>query len=65
MIHSISIATVYDVIILSDAVSIYSVELFTESVTLNTISLLKEMQLFQAMIFSLTGFPFWELIYGH
>ena len=38
MIHNISIATVYDVIILSDDVSIYSVDLFKEIVTVNTVS---------------------------
>ena len=38
VIHNISIATVYDIIILSDDVSIYSVDLFKEIVTLNTIS---------------------------
>ena len=38
MIHNISIATVYDVIILSDNVSIYSVDLFKAIVTLNTVS---------------------------
>ena len=37
MINNISIATVYDVIILSDA-SIYSVDLFKEIVALNTVS---------------------------
>ena len=38
VIHNVSIATVYDVIILSDDVSIYSVGLFKEIVTLNTVS---------------------------
>ena len=38
MIHNISIATVYDVIILSDDVSKYSVDLFKEIVTLNNVS---------------------------
>ena len=38
MIHNISIATVYDVIILSDDVRIYSVYLFKEIVTSNTLS---------------------------
>ena len=38
VIHNISIATVYDVIILSDDVSIYSLDLFKEIVTLNTVS---------------------------
>ena len=35
------------------------------SVTLNTISLLKEVQLFQARNVFTYGFPVWELIYGH
>ena len=39
MIHNISIATVNDVIILSDDVSIYSEDIFKEIVTLNTISI--------------------------
>ena len=68
MIHNISIATAYDIIILNDDVSIYSVDLFKEIVTLNTVSVLqlvKEMQSFQAMIFLLICFLFWELIYGH
>ena len=38
MINNISIATVYDVIILSDDASIYSVDLFKEIVALNTVS---------------------------
>ena len=45
MMHNISIATVYDVIILSDDViilsddlSIYTMDLFKEIVTLNTVS---------------------------
>ena len=38
MIHDISIATVYDVIILRDDVSIYSVDLFKGIVTLKTVS---------------------------
>ena len=38
VIHNISIATVYDVIILSDDVSIYLVNLFKVIITLNTIS---------------------------
>ena len=38
MIHNISIVTVYDVIIPSDDVSIYLVDLFKEIVTLNTVS---------------------------
>ena len=38
MINNISIATVYDVISLRDDVSIYSVDLFKEIVTLNTVS---------------------------
>ena len=38
MIHNILIARVYDVIILSDDVSIYSVDLFKEIVTMNTVS---------------------------
>ena len=38
MITNISIATIYDVIILSDDVSIYSVDLFKEIVTLNSVS---------------------------
>ena len=38
MIHNISIATVYNVIILSDDVSIDSVDLFKDIVTLNTVS---------------------------
>ena len=37
-IHNISIATVYDVIILNDDISMYSVDLFKEIVTLNTVS---------------------------
>ena len=37
MIHNVSIATVYDVIILSDDISIYSVGLFKKIVTLNTV----------------------------
>ena len=37
VIHTISIATVYNVIVLSDDVSIYSVDLFKEIVTLNTV----------------------------
>ena len=39
MIHNISIATVYDVIFLSDDLCIYSVDLFKEIVTLNTVTL--------------------------
>ena len=58
MIHNIFIATVYDVIILSDDVSIYLVDLFKEIVTFNTIQLLKEMQSFQAMIFFSVVFRF-------
>ena len=42
MIHNISIATVYNVIILSDDVSIDSVDLFKEIVTLNTVSVGKK-----------------------
>ena len=38
VIHNISIATVYDIKILSDDVSIYSVDLFKEIVTMNTVS---------------------------
>ena len=38
MIHNISMATVYDVIILSDDIRIYSVDLFKEIVTLNNVS---------------------------
>ena len=38
MIHNISIATVNDIIILSDDISIYSVDLFKGIVTLNTVS---------------------------
>ena len=38
MIHNISIATINDVIILSDDISIYLVDLFKEIVTLNTVS---------------------------
>ena len=38
VIHNIYIATVYDVVILSDDVSIYLVNLFKEIVTLNAIS---------------------------
>ena len=38
VIHNISITTVYDAIILSDDVSIFSVDLFKEIVTLNTVS---------------------------
>ena len=38
MIHNISIATLCDVIILSDDVSIYSVDLFKKNITLNTVS---------------------------
>ena len=37
-IHNISIAAVYDAIILSDDVSMYSIELFKEIGTLNTVS---------------------------
>ena len=38
MIHNISIATVNDVIILSDDISTYLVDLFKEIVTLKTVS---------------------------
>ena len=38
MIHNITIATVYNIIVLSDDISINSVDLFKEIVTLNTVS---------------------------
>ena len=38
VIHNISMATVYDVIILNDGVSIYSVDIFKEIVALNNVS---------------------------
>ena len=38
MIHNISIVTVYNVIIPSDDISIYSVDLFKEIVALNAVS---------------------------
>ena len=38
VIHNVSIATVYDVIILSDDVSIYWVDSYKEIVALNTVS---------------------------
>ena len=57
-IHDISIATVYDVIILSDDVSIYSVELFKEIVTLNTISVAER----NAII---SGYEFFYLLVFH
>ena len=46
-----NLAIVYDVIILSNDVSIYSADLFKGIVTLITVSVGKEMQSFQAMIF--------------
>ena len=66
MIHNISIATVYDIIILSDDVSIYLVYLFKEIVTLNTVSVGKRNAIISGYeFFSLICFSFWELIYGH
>ena len=65
MIHNISITTVYDVIILSDDVSIYSVDLFKEIVTLNTVSVGFRNAIISGYDFSLICFSFWELIYGH
>ena len=64
MIHNISIATVYDVIILSDDVNIYPVDLIKEIDTLNTVSVSLKIRSFQVMI-CFTCFSFWELIYGH
>ena len=65
MIRNISIATVYDIII--DDVSIYSVDLFTEIVILNTVSVVERNAIISGYVifFSLTCFLFRELINGH
>ena len=65
MIHNISIPTVYDVVILNDDVSIYSVDLFKEIVTLNTVSVGKRNAVIPGYDFFHICFSFWELIYGH
>ena len=65
MIHNISIATVYDVIILSDDVSIYSEDLFKEIVTLKTVSVGQRNAIISGYDFFNICFSFWELIYGH
>ena len=66
MIHNISKATVYDVIILSEDVSIYTIDLFKEIVTLNTVSFGKRNAIISGYdFFSLICFSFWELIYSH
>ena len=66
MIYNISMATVYDVIILSDDVSIYSVDLFKEIVTLNNVSVGYRNAVISGYDFFLfICFSFWELIYGH
>ena len=63
IIYNISIATVYDVIILSDDVSIYSVDLFKEIVTVNTVSVGKRNAIISVYDFySLSCFSFLELI---
>ena len=66
MIHNISKATGYDVIILRDDVSIYSVDLFKEIVTLNTISVGKRNAIISGYdFFHIICFTFWELIVYH
>ena len=66
MIHNISMATVYDVIILNDGVSIYSVDIFKEIVALNNVSVGQRNAIISGYdFFHLFVFLFWELIYGH
>ena len=64
-IHNISLATVFDVIILSDDVSIYTVDLFKEIVTLKTVSDAYGNAIIPGYEFLFTCFSFWELTNGH
>ena len=72
VIHNISIATVYDVIIPSDDVRIYSVDLFMEIVTLNTLSvgkrnaIISDYDFFHVFVFRFgNSFMATECMYHH